>query len=84
MAHQRKTMLTVTEVSRRLDVPRSTIARLLVAGEIKPDARSSKAPLFREDRLDRLAACIAVHLSSPSQASRLGEIFSPRRMHVLS
>ena len=47
--------LSVTEISRKLDVPRAMISKAIVDGRLVPDANSAKSFLFREERLPDVA-----------------------------
>jgi hypothetical protein len=50
-----KNLLTPTEISRRLHIPRSLFLRAARAQRFKPDAVCGDKQLFREDRLPRIA-----------------------------
>jgi hypothetical protein len=58
-----KNLLTPTEISRRLDIPRSLFLRAARAQRFKPDAVCGDKQLFREDRVPRLAESVREYVS---------------------
>jgi hypothetical protein len=52
-------LFTLREISRRLNVPIKTLARLAERGTIAPDFSCTAAKLFRPSRLDEIRAAIS-------------------------
>ena len=62
-----KQLLSLAQLSRKLDVPYSRLHRLALAGKLRPDATSDRFVFFKENRLPAIAELIDAELAERNQ-----------------